>query len=154
MENNKNRSLKKGELTFRGLILSALLIGLFLFGMFSISTNLTTQANSTNTLNNDVRVNSSISNLNTQLDTSFANISSQEQGFFSGVPIIGAVEATLVTIFRTVPNLFGVVKNLYLLTLDIINEIVGVPPLITNMLVAIVTILGILSAWRLYKAGE
>jgi len=149
MENNK-----KGELSLQSVIVSSLLIALFVIGILTYLNNLSDLTGTTNPLNNN-NLSNELTNLqDTVYNTTTVINSSGSGGFFQGVPVLGSAETIVSTIFGTIPKLFGLSVNLYLLVMNLLTEILGIPAIVLNVMLGILTLLGVLLGWRVYKAGS
>lgn len=160
MENHKKMN-KKG-LSFVNLLIYGLLIMIFSVGMITFGVQLASDNNANSTILSEPAISQAYTSLNSTIveststldSTDINSINSQREGFFSGIPVLEGVEATLTTIFGVIPNLFSLIIDVYDLVISIISTSIGVPPIFLNLMSGIIVLLGIFLAWRVYKAGE
>jgi len=160
MENIKIKTLnmlknKNGEVNFKSLIITALIIGTFVFAFINFGYHFA-QDNSTNiSIIQNSKINESFKNISTELEATSANaIESQRKGFFSDIPLFGEITIVLKSIVG-VGKIFGeVIINMWKLILGLIKDTLGISPIITKVISSVIIISVVLLAWRVYRAGS
>ena len=154
MENVADRIRKKGQISFLTLVTVALVLGVFIVATISFGSQMATDNNSSMSITNDPEINASYQDFTQQLRNASTNITSSKGTFFSDIPVFSGIVATITVIFGVVPGFFDLMIGSYSLVGDLIQTKLGVPKIILNMFTAIIMFVGILLAWRVYKAGS
>jgi len=140
-------------LEFRGMIISILLIGLFVFAMFSGGVFLASENHANVTLSKDASLNSMYTNLSYDLNNS-ANIANDvRKAFEKENPLITAVLLFKSVIYGGIQFTSLVVSIMGYMFGSII-ETIGVGAIVISVISAIVLIILVFSAWRVYQAGS
>ncbi len=154
MENIKEMN-RKGQISFRTLAISALLVGIFALSIVSFGVQFQSEnsVNESSLLSNEP-INRSYTNIQTELNDSVSSIDLQRDSFFSDVPIIGEITLILGAITGVGRVVFGSLTSLYDITFVLVAETIGVSPLALSVITAIIILSGIILTWRLLRSGN
>lgn len=139
---------------FKSFIIATLLIGLCVFGMFQYI--LFTQLNNNtdeNILDYPI-LNETYSTLYVNLSSVQGTAESQRQGFEQETPTLGADSFLFSSIIGAAKIFTSTVANIFSTTFVYVGSVLGIPPVVIGVFVAIALITLILLAWRLHKVGE
>lgn len=139
---------------FKDYVVSAIIIGIFIFAFFGFGIQLANENNLNNTLLNNKAINESYTDIESELNSTVGSVTDQQGGFFEGIVILEDIEMFLTSIVGGTKTFFNVMTGFYNLFLDLIEKTIGIPSLISNIILAIMILIMILAAWRVYKAGS
>lgn len=136
---------------FKGLFISIIIVGMVILSIMSFTIQLQTDNNTAELITNNTIINNSYGKLESNLSSARTNADSAEQTFGGVTPTstYGIVDVTSVVsplrIFRSmVVGTFNV-----LIVLPV--KILGLPPLISGVLSAILFLLIILGIWAIWR---
>lgn len=154
MEDKPKRINKRGELKLMSLVGFGLLILLFSIAMIQFTFTFSSDNNSNHSIATDEQLNNTLINFQDRINTASSNFSSSKDGFFSDIPLLGAIEGTVTAIFGVVPAFITQTTASYDLVMGFIATELNVPPVVLSMLTAFLILASLLLAWRVYKAGS
>jgi len=137
----------------REVVITSLLVGLFVIALISFGTTLSGNNNPNSTILQDPVINQNFWELQEELNKTQAVAEGQREGFFSDILILEQVEVVLRGIHSITKVFTGTLKNMYQLTFGIISVTLGIPGIVMNVFLAIITISIIFLAWRILKSG-
>lgn len=132
----------------------ALLVGLFTIALINFSVNLTESNDVNGSLMTDPNLNSSFTDIQTELEASKSVAEGIRSSFFGQIPIIGDIAVILGYIFGTTKQIFALIRGLFELYFELIQTYMGIPPIVTTVFTTIIVLTLILLAWRVYRAGS
>lgn len=138
---------------FKTMIITFIILGLFMLSLFNFI-NITQSDNDvTNSLANDPDTASIINSLTENL-TAFKEIAEDQRSSFEREnPIAGFGELIFTSITGIGKIIGSVVINFY----DILSTsalIIGIPPIVLNVISGIIIFTIVFLAWRLYRVGD
>lgn len=145
-------------LNLKGLLVGALLVGLFLYAMISFGYNLGVDNNANKTILDDPIMSDSFSELEDQLQSTQGVVEGQDTGFANDIPTIGSDSFLFSSIISVARALKGTAVGIYNLTFGLIARRLGLGQgaglVVLGTMVSIVTITFIFLMWRFFKTGE
>jgi len=143
------------KMNMRSLIISALLIGLFMYAMISFGAQLAIDNEANQSILDHDSINDSFRGLDTQLGNAQDQAQSQRVGF-EGENIEDERSDSLLflSIVSAARVFTSMLINIYNLTFGLASETLGINPVIIGVFSAILLIVLLLMAWRLIKTGE
>ena len=144
---------KKGE-GFKGLIITAMLLALFIFAMINGGVYMADQNGQTSPLLNNTAINNTFNDLESDLPATQQIAAQQKNNTFLENPIEGSDSFLFSTIIGAGKVFTGVWRNFYDLTFGLISETLGISPVILGVFSAILLIVILLLFWRLIKVGQ
>ena len=139
---------------FRTLIINSLLIGLFIIALGSFSVYLTSENNVNNTLMENQAFNSTFGKLQTELDSAQETFEAQRNVTEQTIPTESSDSLPISTIPSTASIITTTFRNIYNLTFGLISSVLGISPIVTLTVTAILVLTVILMIWRLVKTGQ
>jgi hypothetical protein len=144
-------------MAFKDLTISFILIGIFVFSLLSISITLTNNNNSNNSILNETSISESYGNLSSfygatgRLNT---DINASQTTFEEDKPTDFGDGITLTSIVSVGKTLTGTIKVIVSVTLNLIEQRLGVPKTVIYAVMSIIVLLSIVYLWRLIRVGE
>lgn len=154
MEDKPKKLNKKAQLSMMKLVGTALLILLFAVSMVNFGFILSKDNNSSHAITNDESLQSLNNSFTSRLNTASDTLNATKEGFFSDVPVLSTIEATITAIFGVIPSFITQITASFGLIFSFIRTQLGIPPIVLQMATAFIVVMGILLAWRVYKAGQ
>jgi len=140
-------------MAFKEYITASILIGVFIVAMLSGGIYLATTNDKNSTLMENEAINTTFSDISNQLGNVQTEANKSKTAFEGETGIITTGFLILESIFGlgiTFTKIFISTMNLPLI---LVEEIIGIPPLVTGAILSILIFLILLLAWRLYKTG-
>lgn len=140
---------------FKDIIVGLVIIGLFAFSIINFAFQL--QVN--NDVNQTILDDPSLAGLNTTLRNNLGNIEStaqtQREVFEQQEAQGGTADEgfSLTSIVGIVKTFFSTAIGSYNIILTLISNVFGIPPIVLNLLLGIIIIIGLIFIWRLIKVG-
>lgn len=143
-------------MNFKSIVIGSLLTGLFIVALILFSVQFSIDNNTSTSLMNYEPINRSLVSINSTLSSSQstaenASHSLQEE---SATPILTALGFFFRSILNAGNVFMNVVIGLFGSIFSLAGETLGIPGIVIGVLTAIVLVMLILSAWRVYRAGE
>jgi len=143
---------------FKGLIITTLLIGLFIFAIISFGINLSGSNNPNSTIMQNEVINRSYSDLESELGGLQSQAEDSRESFLSEIPVIGEITAIFKSIFGIGSTFITIIRNIYNIIIELISVGLGVGSgagkIIFGVFTTIIIIVAILLGWSVYKAGK
>lgn len=143
---------------FRGLAISTLLIGLFVFAMISFGTTLQLTNNANSTIASNEVINRSFTDMQTELEGVQAGREAERESWFRTIPVIGEISVILETIVAVGAGLITVIGSIFNITIELISVGLGIgsgsAKVVFGVFTAIIIFSGILLAWSVYRSGK
>lgn len=143
---------------FKGLLITTLLIGLFLFAIISFGVNLSLDNNQNATILQNKAINKTFGQLGTNLSNSRSTAEGQKTATETEVPTAGSDSLLLLSIKSAIKVFSSTMTNIYNLTFGLIFETLGLSAgtgaVILGTMFAILAIVIVFLGWRVLKAGE
>jgi hypothetical protein len=130
------------------------LAGLFIMAFFTFAITFQTNNGVTDTIENDALINRTIIDLNRNMETFDDKLQNQSVNQDEDNPSTEGGSLLFISITKTGNVLKGMVTGVYNALIVIPAGMLGVPQFVVIIITSIVTLVLILGAWRLYKAGE
>jgi Flp pilus assembly protein TadB len=145
---------KQGVMDFKGFVIAALLVSLFIYAAISLSTTLSSNQNKNFTLLENEAINRSFTNIQTELEDSEATTSAQREAFEEDTAEEDIFVLNLKSIISVGRKFTQLVVNLYSLTFGMIAEVLGISVLVLTIITSIIIITLILLAWSVFRIGK
>lgn len=139
---------------FKGLIITALLVGLFIFAVISFGIQLAENNNANMSILNNPSINKSFASITSELEEAEDTAESGRVGLWSGIPILEEVGIVLDSIVSVGQVFSGMVIGVFGITFELITTTLGIPPIVLGVITAIILISIVLLAWSVFKAGK
>lgn len=137
----------------RNYVITFVLVGLFMFSMFSFITNLQSENSAAVQIVTDPTVSNLTSSLTSGLET-FDDIANEQRGGFEREEAsVGLGEL----VFKSITGVGKVIGAVTITFYDIFGAaalLIGVPVIVINVLAGILVMTLVFLAWRLYRTGE
>jgi len=133
---------------FKDYIISAILIGIFIFAFISFGIQFASENNLNTSIVNNEAINRSYVNIENELADIKTKSETQREGFFKDISLILTSMAGVTRIF------FTSIRNVYNIVVTLIQETIGIPIIILNGFLAILLVSIVLLAWRVYRSGN
>lgn len=138
----------------KSFVVSAILVALFVFAIIGFSISISEKNDSVNPIQQDPALNKSYSQIQQQLNESQQEAEGSSNLFFEDIPVLGTVELFLGSIFKVAKTVTSSIRSVFSISFGLIQTTLGIPPIITGSLMAIIIISTIFLAWKLYKTGS
>ena len=139
---------------FKDLIITALLVGLFIFAVISFGVQLSKNNNANMSILNNPSINKSFVSITSELEEAEDTAESGRVGLWSGIPILEEVGIVLDSIVSVGQVFSGMVIGVFGITFELITTTLGIPPIVLGVITAIILISIVLLAWSVFKAGK
>ena len=139
---------------FRNLIVSFILISLFFFALLSFGINLAINNSSNQSILDNNVINTAFGNLSTQIGTINSTAATQLNATQQEAPQQPTGDFTLTGVIGSVWKFAGIITGSFNLIFVAAATILGIPVEVLIVLGGILSIMIILLAWRVFKAGE
>ena len=139
---------------FKDYIISAILIGIFIFAFISFGIQFASENNLNTSIVNNEAINRSYVNIENELADIKTKSETQREGFFKDIPIIGDASLILTSIAGVTRVFFTSIRKVYNIVVTLIQETIGIPIIILNGFLAILLVSMVLLAWKFYKSGN
>ena len=140
------------------LIINVLLATLCIVGIIAVATNFAIENSANTTLLRDPRINSTYSNLYQKLNETAIDTNESKTSFLEDLseknPIFAVAYFMLSSIFSIITTIINTTIFLFNLILLLPQRVFDVPPIVSGILMSIVTITIIFAGWRALKIGD
>ena len=138
---------------FKDLVIAGLIIGLFILAIGNFAIQIAVDNNASVLIMENREFNESFGDLSSELDTSKDTAEAQREVLETEIPESGTeillkAPKIIATTFTTV------LRNIYTMSFGLIQKTLGIPPIITTTITAILIILVVLGVWALIKIGR
>ena len=140
-------------MAFKDLIIGVVLTGLFAIALITFGIQIASDNNAVNSLANE----SIIASFNASLQDNLRSIrqdTQTERESLEGQEAQGGDEGfSLTTIPSILLNFITLMFKTFKLILDMLSQVIGVPPIVSGVLIGSLTITAMILFWRVVKAG-
>lgn len=137
--------------TFEDLPISFLLIGLFIICIFAFAGGLAVNYGQNASVMDVPGVD--VSGIQEQVNSTSNSALSWQESLTSDNLFLGLGEIFLLSIWGIIKLIFSTILSFLGIFLALISGVLGIPPVVTGVIIAIVIIMVIFAAWRKLKAG-
>ena len=141
-------------MAMKKIFISFAIAGLFVIAFMSFIANTQTNYGLDETIRDDATLNKTLVNLGTNFDSYDEDAEDQSLAQDNDDPKTEGGSLLFLSITKTGKVIKGMVTGVYNILVVIPSNLLGFPRIIMIVLTSIVSIILVLSAWRLYKAGE
>lgn len=141
-------------MSMKDTFVSFALAGLFIVAFFSFIITFQQNNDVVDTIENDPILNRTLINLQNNMSSLQSDAQNQSENQDKDNPLTEGGSLLFISITKTGQVLKGMIVGVYGVLVGIPASILGVPDFVIVVIGSILTIVLILSAWRLYKAGE
>lgn len=138
---------------FKNFTISTLLVALFIVSMIAFGAQIALDNNSNSTILQDPNINSTFQLLNDNL-TKFQGLAQNQSKAQDETKPIALFDFLFESIIGTGKVLKAAFKNIYNLTFGLIGTTLGIPPVALATFTAIILLIMIFLAWKLFKTGN
>lgn len=139
---------------FKELLIGFIMVGLFIVALISFTYNITSENSLNSSLLKEPRLNKTFTKMNETLSdfytTSNSQLSSNQNETISG----GAFGLISYAIIGSVRTFTGTIVTTYYVITTLISSTIGIPNIVLNIIMALIGIALIFSAWRIYRQGQ
>ncbi len=139
---------------FKGLIITALLVGLFIFALISFGVQLAKNSDANMSILDNPAINDSFVSIESKLGEAKDTAEAGRKGLWSGIPLLEEVGIILDSIVSVGQVFSQMVIGVYELTFGLITETLGISPIVLGVITAIVLVSIVLLAWSVFKSGK
>ncbi len=137
---------------FQDYIIYLLLAGLFIVAIYSFASGIATNYNQNSTLVEDEQIN--LTRLETELNDTTTSAQTWQDKFTSDNFFVSLGSIVLFSLWAIFQLMWSVISNLTTIYLGGLNNVLGIPPLVTGIVSAILIIGLIFAVWKAIKTGE
>ncbi len=141
-------------MNFRSLIIGAMLTSLFVIAMMNGHIFLSQENNVNASLLDEEDINRVYTQLNSSLNDAQESASNVRTAFEDEKPNLLAGFFLLESIINAAKALGSILVNIFNLTFGVMISKLGIPPLFFGVMTAILLIMMVFLAWKLFKQGE
>jgi hypothetical protein len=138
---------------FKNVVIGALLVAIFAYALIGFSVQMAVDNNVNNSIMNNEVINSTYSNLETQIDDLKHSAETQKDSWYADIPVLGDATIIFQSIAGITRTFFSGFVSIYNLLIGLISKTIGFPIIILNGIVGVIIIISLLLLWSLYKAG-
>ena len=137
---------------FKNFIITAIMIGVFIFAMIFFASNLAIDNSADVKLTDNPPIKSAYESLNSTLKETRETAEGQKNSTELEVPTAGD-SVLLFSITKVISVFRGVVTGIYNITFVLLASTLGIPVFFLNIMFGVLVMIGVLAAWRLYRVG-
>lgn len=141
-------------MSVKSIIIGSILVGIFTFAIIMFAYQLPIENGVNNSIANDPRVAVLVTSMNSSLQSSFELANSTQQSFNQDNPLAAFGSLVLTSIVGVVKVLGTLPVAFFNAVFAFSNDVLGIPPIVTTAVIAILVISIVLLAWRLYRIGS
>lgn len=138
---------------FKDLWVNLAIFGLLIFGMFSLGITLQDNNSTNESLKNNTLINTTYNNLSSRLDDLEDSTNTQKANFESESPTLGFGSLIFFTITSAGKVFNGLVIGIYNVLIKFPVTTLGLSPIVSGVLTAVLVVLIVLGLWAVYKLG-
>ncbi len=142
---------------FRQFVIAFIVIGLFMFSMFSFATQIQSQNNASQPLVDDPYFNSTFGQIETELENSQVVAQGQREAFEGQEPGTGGFTFDLTTIISAGTKFFSFLAGstgLIALIFSTASRTLGINPIILTVLMGSILLTAVFLGWKYIRTGE
>lgn len=141
-------------MNFKGLIVSVLLIGLFIFSFISFGVNFQQNLSGNSTVLEDSALNQSYRSINSTLISAEETTTNVKDAFDQDTPTLTAGFFLLSSVLSGAKTLGNILVSIYNATFVLIASVLGISDVVLGVIVAIIMVVVFIAAYTLAKVGD